>query len=137
MKKTKLAFSLLMLSILVTAVQGAIPTSATWSVDGFYNPDRIVDAALPVITEGATAAVAMDEDNSPTAFALTLHATDGDGDTLIWSIQTPASHGTAIASGTGASQVMIAIRRACCPDQKKKRVSPWSFDSWQLSLSCS
>ena len=49
----------------------------------------------------------MSEDGAPTAFDLTLHATDGDvGDTLTWSISTPASNGTASASGTGASQVI-------------------------------
>ena len=61
----------------------------------------------PAITEGAVAAVTNDEDNAPTAFALTLHATDIDpGDTLTWSISSPASHGTASASGTGASKAI-------------------------------
>jgi len=55
----------------------------------------------PVITEGESINVSCDEDNSPTAFALTLHATDLNGDTLTWSIQTQATHGTAAASGTG------------------------------------
>ncbi len=62
-------------------------------------------AELPVITEGATIARTIDEDN-PYAFDLTLHATDGDGDTLTWSIETQASHGTATASGTGTSKVI-------------------------------
>ncbi len=58
----------------------------------------------PVITEGASTDVNMSEDGSPTPFNLTLHATDANvGDTLTWSIVTPASHGTATASGTGAS----------------------------------
>ena len=58
----------------------------------------------PVITEGDSVNVTMSEDASPTAFSLTLHATDADtGDTLTWSIYTPADHGTAGASGTGAS----------------------------------
>jgi hypothetical protein len=35
----------------------------------------------PVITEGASTSVTMDEDGSPTAWALTLNATDADGDT--------------------------------------------------------
>ena len=38
--------------------------------------DAVNDA--PVITEGASTAVAMSEDGSPTAFALTLNATDVD-----------------------------------------------------------
>jgi hypothetical protein len=60
----------------------------------------------PVITEGASPNVTMSEDGAPTAFALTLHATDADGDTLTWSVATPAAHGTATASGTGASQAI-------------------------------
>ena len=60
----------------------------------------------PVLTEGATVPVTMDEDNSPTAFALTLHATDGDGDTLTWSVLTAPSHGVATANGTGNSKVI-------------------------------
>jgi parallel beta-helix repeat protein len=58
----------------------------------------------PVITEGASASATMSEDGSPTAFSLTLHATDANvGDTLTWSVSTAASHGTAAASGTGGS----------------------------------
>jgi hypothetical protein len=60
----------------------------------------------PVITEGANVPVTMSEDGAPTAFALTLQATDADGDTLTWSVVTPAAHGTATASGTGASQTI-------------------------------
>jgi len=55
----------------------------------------------PVITEGVSAAVTMS-----TAFDLTLHATDADGDEITWSIVTPASHGAATASGAGASKVI-------------------------------
>jgi len=48
----------------------------------------------------------MSEDGSPTAFSLTLHAADVDGDTLTWSISTPASHGAASASGTGTTKAI-------------------------------
>jgi hypothetical protein len=58
----------------------------------------------PVITGGDSTSVTMSEDGSPTPFSLTLNATDVDGDTLTWSVLTPASHGTATASGTGASK---------------------------------
>ena len=61
---------------------------------------------IPVITEGASTPVTMSEDGSPTAFSLTLHATDADSNTLTWIISTPASHGTASASGTGASKAI-------------------------------
>jgi hypothetical protein len=60
----------------------------------------------PVITEGESTVVSMSEDNAPTLFNLTLHATDVDSPTLTWSISTPASHGTASATGTGASKVI-------------------------------
>jgi hypothetical protein len=61
----------------------------------------------PVITEGASVPVTMAEDGSPTAFNLTLNATDPDaGDILTWSILTPAGHGTATASGTGTAKAI-------------------------------
>jgi len=61
----------------------------------------------PIIAEGASTNVTMSEDGSPTPFSLTLHATDMDGgDTLTWSISTPASHGTASAIGTGISKAI-------------------------------
>ena len=63
---------------------------------------------VPIITEGDSVSKAMDEDNFPTPFALTLHATDEDGDAIDWgiSLSRPATHGTATASGTGDSKVI-------------------------------
>jgi hypothetical protein len=61
----------------------------------------------PVITEGAAIEKTISEDNSPTAFSLTLHATDANPeDTLTWSISTAAAHGDAAASGTGTSKAI-------------------------------
>jgi VCBS repeat-containing protein len=61
--------------------------------------------SAPVITEGASTSVSMAKNGVPTAFALTLHATDADvSDTLTWGILTPALHGTASASGTGLTR---------------------------------
>ena len=76
-------------------------TGSTWSfTTGTGN-------VPPVITEGESTLVDMSEDGSPTAFDLTLHATDGNvGDTLTWSIATQATNGTASASGTGASMTV-------------------------------
>ena len=54
----------------------------------------------PVITEGDTVTETMSEDGAPATFDLTLNATDANGDTITWSISTPAGHGTASASGT-------------------------------------
>jgi VCBS repeat-containing protein len=62
---------------------------------------------FPVITEGVSTAVTMSEDGSPAAFDLTLHAPDLITDnTLTWSINNPAGHGTATASGAGDSQAI-------------------------------
>jgi hypothetical protein len=64
-------------------------------------------AAAPVITSSKPAAVTCDEDNTPVAFSLTLNATDADmGDVITWSVSTPASHGTAVAAGTGTSKII-------------------------------
>jgi VCBS repeat-containing protein len=60
----------------------------------------------PLITQGSATSVTMSENGAPTPFSLTLNATDADGDTLTWSISTPAVNGTASASGTGASKVI-------------------------------
>ena len=49
----------------------------------------------------------MDEDGDPTPFDLTLHASDADViDTLSWQVSSPASNGTATASGTGTEKII-------------------------------
>jgi len=58
----------------------------------------------PIIMEGASVLVSMDENSSPVPFNLTLHATDENTTTLVWSISSSATHGTASASGTGSSK---------------------------------
>lgn len=70
---------------------------ATFSVNAVGNNPPVISGDDPV-------AVTMSEDSDPIPFSLTLNATDADGDTLTWSISTPASHGTAVASGTGTSK---------------------------------
>src|SRR5690606_26485841 len=60
----------------------------------------------PVISEGSSTSVSMSEDGTPTAFALTLNATDTDSATLTWSVVTAASNGTAVATGTGNSKAI-------------------------------
>jgi len=64
--------------------------------------------SAPVITQGATTSVIMNEDSFPTPFSLTLNATDAESNTITWSISTDATHGTASLSSTptGASQVI-------------------------------
>lgn len=62
----------------------------------------------PVITETGPITVEMDENGTPTPFALTLNATDVDTApaSLTWSIPTAALHGAASASGTGTSKAV-------------------------------
>jgi len=61
---------------------------------------------IPVITEGVSTSITMSEGGVPVAFELTLHATDTEDDTLTWSISAAALHGTASATGTGATKVI-------------------------------
>lgn len=59
----------------------------------------------PTVTEGDSTSVTISKNGTPTAFSLTLHATDPDvGQTLTWSVSSAADHGTAVASGTGSSK---------------------------------
>lgn len=59
----------------------------------------------PAITEGTNTTITMDEDGVPTAFALSLSATDIDTDinTLLWSILTPGTSGTAAVNAAPGS----------------------------------
>src|SRR5258706_3132482 len=59
----------------------------------------------PVITEGTSINITMSEAASPTPFALTLHATDANGDPLTWSIFSAPVYGTAGASAGVISYV--------------------------------
>ena len=59
----------------------------------------------PAITGGSTI-VDISEDNNPTAFDLTLNATDGDGGDLTWSITRQGTLGVASVSGIGPSKAI-------------------------------
>jgi hypothetical protein len=92
------------LAVRVTAADSGVgePASASASSTSAY---VFAANAAPVITEGTTASVTMDEDGTPLAFSLQLHASDPDViDTLNWSVANQASHGTAAASGTGLAR---------------------------------
>ncbi len=93
------------LRVRVTATDDGegVPSSASTSVSTEW---QLVANSLPYITEGTMVSVTLDEDSSPTAFSLTLHANDGDADTLTWSIPTAPSHGTATANGTGSEKAI-------------------------------
>jgi len=92
------------LRVRVTCTDNGVGLPATQSVALSTPWTSQVINGLPVITEGTSTSVTMDEDASPTPFSLALHATDADGDTLTWSVPSGASHGTATASGTGSSK---------------------------------
>lgn len=53
--------------------------------------------------------ITMSEDGVPTPFNLTLNGNDAENDTLTWSIQTQAQHGTASVSGTGTSKAISYV----------------------------
>jgi len=62
----------------------------------------------PVITQGTSTSVDMSQNGTPTAFSLTLDATDANSDTLTWSILTQSANGgtasvPAAPNNTGAS----------------------------------
>ncbi len=88
---------------------GAMSASADLVLAGTTLSLRIASPGKPVIEGGAASVpVTLDEDGSPTAFSLTLNAVDPNGSSadLAWSISTPAAHGTATATGTGASKAI-------------------------------
>jgi len=61
----------------------------------------------PVITEGAAVTVTISEDNAPTRFALSLHASDQDSASLDWSVSVSPTHGAAwIASALNTTAVI-------------------------------
>lgn len=87
-------------------------SDTTWTyTTGLITFDCTVVAAFhaaPVITEGPDTRVTMDEDASPRLFNLTLAASDADTDTntLIWSISSNGTIGTASVSGTGTPKTI-------------------------------
>jgi VCBS repeat-containing protein len=89
--------------VAITATDSGTPEIASGVA---YSEWQQVINIDPVITEGAAISINMDEDSMPTAFSLTLNATDTDGDELTWSIATAATNGTASAVGTGTSKAI-------------------------------
>lgn len=88
-------------------LNGTYDNSGGTAVGSTLYIDNIQFNQPPSITESDPISVTMSEDGSPIAFNLTLNASDSNsGDTLSWSISSPASHGTANASGTGASKAI-------------------------------
>lgn len=86
------------------------PSSNTYTnlTDNVANEDYAASQynTAPVITESDPQAKTISEDGSPTAFSLTLHASDAEGDTITWSVSSAASNGTATASGIGTEKAI-------------------------------
>ncbi|MEN0036434.1 MAG: DUF4347 domain-containing protein [Cellvibrio sp.] len=83
-----------------TSYTFAVAATNSVGTGGVSGASNAVTPALPlnsapVITQGSATNVTMSEDGSPTPFALTLTATDGDSDPLTWSISSAAQHGSA------------------------------------------
>lgn len=76
-------------------VQFSVNDGQKDSNDTFRNIDFSSEDSPPVISEGNSVTVDMDEDSSPTPFALTLDATDADNQSISWSVATAPAHGMA------------------------------------------
>ena len=68
--------------------------------------------SAPVFVQSDPQTVFMDVNGKPTAFSLTLNASDIDGNTIYWSISEPAAHGVASVGVTGTQKTITYI-----PDQ--------------------
>ncbi|MCX6083677.1 MAG: tandem-95 repeat protein [Caldiserica bacterium] len=90
----------------ITCTDDGVGLPATKSVTLLTSWTTQVVNRLPVISEGTSTLVTMDEDGCSTAFSLTLTATDVDNDTLTWNVLTQALHGTATASGMGLGKAI-------------------------------
>lgn len=87
-----------------------VALDATTAVLTITNDDA---NTAPVIAEGSAASVTCDEDNAPTLFALTLHASDIDaGQVLTWSIITAPSHGSLAPLASGPTQTISYLPSA-------------------------
>ncbi|MFT5526170.1 MAG: hypothetical protein ACI9HK_004143 [Pirellulaceae bacterium] len=90
-------------SFVVEVSDGSLSDTITVTV----TVDPVNDA--PVISQSNPVATTMSEDGAPTAFAVTIDATDVDNDTLTWTLAAggDAANGTAVVSGTGASPTIV------------------------------
>lgn len=85
-----------------------LPLAANLAVNAL-----LADLNAPQIAQGGSVTVLMDEDATPTSFALTLDATDPKMGGLSWSVASPAGNGVAsVTSGTGLSQIINYVPNA-------------------------
>jgi hypothetical protein len=77
------------------------------------NAPQFVTLPYPPLTDNAGPEnVVMDEDATPTAFALNLSALDIDDENITWSISTPASNGIASVPGPASTGPPWAVTKA-------------------------
>lgn len=86
--------------------RGTNATDNIWATEALGFSTLALPTFPPVIAGDSVTNVVMSEDSTPVPFSLTLNASDSDGDPLTWSVSTNALHGTATASGTGASKAV-------------------------------
>jgi VCBS repeat-containing protein len=82
--------------VVVTATDDGDPGIA--SATAVSDAVTVANAA-PVFGDGAEITIELPEDKE---LSFSLTATDPDGDTLAWSVPTPASHGVAVPDGNGS-----------------------------------
>jgi len=79
-------------------------TNSTGTIYSYASDVTFTTRYIPVIAQGTSVSATMSEDGFPTAWSTpTISATNLEGDTMTWTLATPATHGTATVSGTGAS----------------------------------
>ncbi len=82
-------------------------TNSAGTIYSYASDVTFTTRYLPVIAQGTSVSATMSEDGSPTTWSTpTISATNMEGDTMTWTLATPATHGTATVSGTGASPTL-------------------------------
>jgi VCBS repeat-containing protein len=89
------------------AATNSVGTGGASAVSNAVTPSLPLNSA-PVISQGSSVSVTMSEDGAPTPFALSLNATDPDGDSLTWSISGAPQHGSASVSAGSVSYTPTA-----------------------------
>ena len=90
---------------------GSLPGIARGASLVIDSSDTLYQAYYTVLKLTATplpnTEVNMSKNGNPTPFNLTLTGQDADGDTLSWSISSPAGNGTAVVGGTGITKSIV------------------------------
>ncbi len=114
------------MDVTVNAPAGGTVTLQNYTIQGDstkVNTGSPVDTAViappntpPSILEGDNVTVTMSEDGAPVPFALTLHATDPEGDPLTWSRQTKPTYGVASVNAVSGVVTYVPFHNYYGPD---------------------